>query len=105
PLFNNAGHQYEVFIFEPELAQRVALVRVEASRDEDEVRSEFRLNLFQRRFEHAPLIICSGRCAHRHIQCETATAPSARLAPGTCARIPRVLMHREEEDRWVIIKN
>src|ERR1041384_7103370 len=45
PCFDRARHRVEVFVFKPQLAERVARVRVEAGRDDDEVGRELRVDL------------------------------------------------------------
>src|SRR3712207_8156056 len=53
PFHDRARHGNEVFVFEAELAERVAAVRVEAGREDDEVGLELRADLFERGLDDA----------------------------------------------------
>src|SRR5581483_1170416 len=97
PLLYDASHLHKIFVGYEQLAERIASMSVKPGRDDDEIRSELRSNIFDGRFKGATLIVGRRQRAQRHIQSVAATFSLAGLASRTCAWVPRVLMHRKIE--------
>ena len=77
--FRPFRHLHKIFVFEQQLAERVALMRVKAGRNDDQVGLEFRGNLADRRIKGASLIAGRSQSAQWQIQSVTAAAPDARF--------------------------
>jgi hypothetical protein len=80
-------------------------VRVEARRDDNKVGAKLSAYLFERRVEHSSLLYARSLRAHGYVQSIVAPAPDSRLAARSRARIPGILVHGEEEDGRVVVKD
>src|SRR5918996_390418 len=80
-------------------------MRIKTRGNDNQVRLEVRRHLIQRRFETAFLLDSRCGCTQREIQREPEPAPCSFLSARSCARIPWILMRREEEDGWIVVED
>src|SRR5439155_8871295 len=78
---------------------------VKTGRDHNQIRSEFGTDVLQRGLKHSLLFISDGVGLDRDIHSSAEPAAVAGFTAGTGSRIPRVLVHREEKDARISVKN
>src|SRR5712691_7184810 len=78
---------------------------IKSGGDDDQIRLEFRTHLIDCGSKHPLLFSRRGSGFNRHVQCVTRASANAGFAASARTRVPGVLMHRKEEDCWVVIEN
>ncbi len=84
------------------LAERISVGRVEARRDQDEVRREETRDRQQHAVEGGEVLGVAHAAAPRHVDGEAAAGAAADLRERPRARVERRLVRREVEDRRVL---
>src|SRR5207244_263701 len=98
-------HRDEVIVFEQQLTQRISLMRVESRRNKYQIGFEAGVYSFDGRVEYASLLLCRNARPQWNVHRVALAAADSSLAPRAGAWIPRILVHRKEENRWVIVEN
>src|SRR6185503_402230 len=101
PLFQSPREVNKILVRQEQLTQRIAEVRIKTRGDDDQIGSEIRRHLVERRFKPALVLDCRRRRTQRKIQRVAESTSSSLLATRTCSGIPRILMRRKEEHRRI----